>query len=52
MKNYTKQAFDEMFEKRERELLKEEREQERMEREGQNLKEHQRVKQLLEDFDF
>jgi hypothetical protein len=52
MKNYTKQAFDEMFEKRERELLKEEQEQERMEREGQNLKEHQRVKQLLEDYNF
>ncbi len=52
MSNYTQKEFDEMFQKRERELLKEERKQERRGQETQNLKEHQIVRQLLNDYNF
>jgi hypothetical protein len=52
MSKYTKEAFDEMFEKRERVLIKERQNRERREREAINIREHQMVKQLMEDYDF
>jgi hypothetical protein len=52
MSKYTKEAFDEMFEKRERVLIKERQNRERKEREALNLKEHQIVKRIMEDYDF